>query len=229
MGEQGVEWGRIVPDKGSYVSIKPRRNVSQTGLRNSLQVEERQVLVCKPANGATCFSSPSFSPSADICCFSLSRTSQSSFWNGFLIFFEEIPQIPFHCSQPMWFKGSRHCPPILACGQETQAWPVSKHDVNLAAVMGPPAWPVRNSPGALRETRGRQCLLSSRGRWADRKWACGGRGQGMDVGQLYLRRREASWREKQHQMREGMGGRKERRKGGGKRDRKEEKVREGIR
>ena len=45
MGEQGVEWGRIVPDKGSYVSIKPRRNVSQTGLRNSLQVEERQVLV----------------------------------------------------------------------------------------------------------------------------------------------------------------------------------------
>ena len=24
--------------------------------------------------------------------------------------------------------------------------------------MGPPAWPVRNSPGALLETRGRQCF-----------------------------------------------------------------------
>ena len=50
--------------------------------------------------------------------------------------------------------------------------------------------------------------------------------RGMDVGQLYLHRREASCREKQHQMREGM---VEGRKEGRERERETEKKKKGGR
>ena len=87
----------------------------------------------------------------------------------------------------------------------------------------PPAWPVRNSPGALLETgEGSVCCPLGGAELI----GCEPAGVGMgvvDVGQLYLHRREASCREKHHQMREGM---VERRKGGGEKEKKKKGERE---